>query len=40
MEAKEIKALWRTLPLAKDNNLQQLDSQIECSPKVWLLPNG
>lgn len=35
MEAKEIKALWRTLPLAKDNNLQQLDSQIECSPKVW-----
>lgn len=35
MNISEIKALWRNLPLAKDNNLQQLDEQIERCPQVW-----
>lgn len=35
MTTSEIKALWRTLPLAKDNQLSKLDEQIERNPKVW-----
>lgn len=35
MNTSEIKALWRKLPLAKDNNLEQLDEQIERCPQVW-----
>ena len=36
MTAKEIMALWRQLPLAKDNDLNKLDEQIERNPKAWL----
>ena len=35
MTTTEIKALWRTLPLAKDNDLCKLDAQIERNPDVW-----
>lgn len=35
MNTEDIKALWRTLPLAKDNDLRKLDEQIECSPQTW-----
>ena len=35
MTTTEIKALWRTLPLAADNDLCRLDVQIERSPDVW-----
>ena len=35
MKTSEIKALWRTLPLAKENNLSQLDEQIEKNPQPW-----
>ncbi len=33
--AEEVKALWRSLPLAEENNLEQMDRQIESSPQVW-----
>ena len=35
MTEKEVKTLWRTLPLAKDNDLSKLDAQIERNPAVW-----
>lgn len=35
MTTTEIKALWRTLPLAKDNDLCKLDVQIERNPAAW-----
>lgn len=35
MNISDIKALWRTLPLAKDNDLQKLDEQIERNPQTW-----
>lgn len=35
MTEKEVKTLWRTLPLAKDNDLSKLDAQIERNPVVW-----
>lgn len=35
MNVTEIKALWRTLPLADDNDLSKLDAQIERTPGVW-----
>lgn len=35
MTTADIKALWRSLPLAADNNLQQLDEQIEHCPQAW-----
>ena len=35
MTVTEIKALWRTLPLAKDNDLCRLDAQIERNLVVW-----
>ena len=35
MNVTEIKALWRTLPLAGDNDLSKLDAQIERTPGVW-----
>lgn len=35
MTATEIKMLWRTLPLATDNDLSRLDAQIESNPVVW-----
>lgn len=35
MTTTEIKVLWRTLPLAKDNDLCQMDVQIERNPAVW-----
>ena len=35
MNITEIKTLWRTMPLAKDNDLCRLDEQIERNPKVW-----
>lgn len=31
----EIKALWRTMPLAPDNDLGRLDAQIERNPSAW-----
>lgn len=36
MNTSDIKALWRTLPVAKDNDLQKLDEQIERRPQMWL----
>lgn len=35
MTTTEIKALWRTLPLSTDNDLNKLDMQIESNPAVW-----
>ncbi len=35
MTTTEIKALWRTLPLGEENDLQQLDAQIERRPETW-----
>lgn len=35
MNTTEIKALWRSLPLAKDNDLNKLDAQIERNPDAW-----
>jgi len=35
MNVTEIKALWRTLPLAGDNDLSKLDAQIERTPDAW-----
>lgn len=35
MNTSDIKALWRTLPLAKNNDLQKLDEQIERRPQTW-----
>jgi len=35
MNTEDIKALWRTLPLAKENDLAKLDEQIEKCPKLW-----
>ena len=30
-----LKSLWRTLPLAADNDLRKLDEQIDRCPQVW-----
>lgn len=35
MTTDEIKTLWHSLPLSKDNDLSKLDAQIELNPKVW-----
>ncbi len=35
MTTADIKALWRSLPLAADNDLRKLDEQIERSPLTW-----
>ena len=35
MKTSEIKTLWRTLPLAKENDLSKLDEQIERRPQTW-----
>ena len=35
MTTSEIKALWRTLPLSMDNNMDKLDNQIELNPAAW-----
>ena len=36
MTTADIKALWRTLPLAGENDMLQLDGQIDRAPEVWL----
>ncbi len=35
MTTADIKALWRTLPLAADNDFCMLDEQIERNPRAW-----
>jgi len=35
MEISDIKALWRTLPLASENDFGKLDEQVEKNPAVW-----
>ena len=35
MKTSEIKALWRTLPLSSDNDMNKLDNQIELNPAAW-----
>ena len=35
MNTEDIKVLWRTLPLAKENDFAKLDEQIEKCPKLW-----
>ncbi|MBQ8968992.1 MAG: YhcH/YjgK/YiaL family protein [Bacteroidaceae bacterium] len=35
MTTADIKALWRTLPLAPENDLRCLDRQIELNPQPW-----
>ena len=35
MNASEVKALWRQLPLSAANDLRQLDEQVERAPEVW-----
>ena len=35
MTTTEIKALWRTLPLGKENDLLAMDVQIERRPEAW-----
>lgn len=35
MDVNDIKQLWRTLPLAAENDLQALDQQITRNPDVW-----
>ena len=35
MTPDETKALWRTLPMAKDNDWRKIDAQIELNPKAW-----
>ena len=35
MTTADIKALWRTLPLAADNDFRKLDEQIERNPRAW-----
>lgn len=35
MTTTDIKAMWRTLPLAKENDFGKLDEQIEKNPRAW-----
>lgn len=35
MDTADIKALWRALPLAKENDFDALNTQIERNPKAW-----
>lgn len=35
MNTTDIKAMWRALPLAKENDFDALDAQIARSPKAW-----
>ena len=35
MEKESIKALWHALPLAKENDTEMLEKQIDLQPQVW-----